>query len=243
MAEQALEMFAGADETFAIGPVLDVDGNPIDITGVDLEFRAWLSVRDSVPHITKTATVTNGPQGLAEVALIPTDTDGITASATLDWSLWATTGDQRPLAYGTLFVRVVRALGHEPAPQTYDPATDQGKVRLLAQDTDVRGEWIFTDDEIQAFLDLNGGNIFYAAAQGLEVIAASEIYVQKRIKILDLWTDGPRQAEQLIALAKSYRERAVENMTSEELFDWAEHVFNDFTYRERLLKQVQRELV
>lgn len=123
---------------------------------------------------------------------------------------------------------------------TYDPTTPEGKVRLLAQDFDAE-EPIFSDQEIQAFLDLNAANIKWAAAQALEVIAANEVYVQKRIKILDLWTDGPREAEQLRELAKSYRDQANTLIDDpDEMFDWAEHVFNPFTWRERIFNELMR---
>jgi hypothetical protein len=124
---------------------------------------------------------------------------------------------------------------------TYDVTTDSGKVRLLAQDFDQEAQ-IFSDAEIQAFMDLNNQDVWYAAAQALEVIAANEVYVQKRIKILDLWTDGPREAERLIAIAKSYRETSTAMAPVEEAFDWATLIYNVFDYREFVFKEYQRQL-
>lgn len=52
---------------------------------------------------------------------------------------------------------------------TYDLTTDIGKVRLLIGDTDITPttDAQFSDEEIQAFLDL-GGSILMAASKALE---------------------------------------------------------------------------
>lgn len=89
---------------------------------------------------------------------------------------------------------------------TYDPSTDLGKVRLLVTDTNSTVAQ-FQDEEIQAFLDLNNGNIYLAAAMGLDTLAANEALVQKRIETLNIKTDGPAVAKALRELANSYRER------------------------------------
>jgi hypothetical protein len=122
---------------------------------------------------------------------------------------------------------------------TYDPTTTEGRVRLLAQDFDA-SEPIFDDSEIEAFLDMNEGDIRFAAAMALEVLAANEVYVQKRIKILDLWTDGPREADQLLRIAESYRKQAIDNVSADETFDWAEHVYNAWTAHERVVNDLLR---
>src|SRR5688572_15056931 len=122
---------------------------------------------------------------------------------------------------------------------TYDPTTTEGRVRLLCQDFDAE-EPIFDDLEITAFLDMNDGDIRFAAAQALEVIAANEVYVQKRIKVLDLWTDGPREAERLLEIAQRYRDQAIAQASGENLFDWAEQVYNNWTWGERIYKEMLR---
>lgn len=119
---------------------------------------------------------------------------------------------------------------------TYIPSTDAGKVRMLITDRDEDGA-TFQDEEIQAFLDMNLSSVRLAAAQALETIAANEVLVQKRIETLSLKTDGPKEAEQLIALAKSLREQ--EN--NQAGFDIAEMVEDPFSARERWRKQWQRE--
>jgi hypothetical protein len=79
------------------------------------------------------------------------------------------------------------------------PAGDVDTVRLLI--SDVGDPPIFTDLDIEAFLAMEGESIKLAAAQALDSIASNEALVSKRIRTLDLQTDGP-------AVAKSLREHA-----------------------------------
>lgn len=129
---------------------------------------------------------------------------------------------------------------------TYDPDTPAGKVRLLTTDTAVTDPEvrIFRDEEIAAFLSLADDNVLGAAAFGLEAIAASEVLIQKRIRLLDLATDGPAEARELRALAESYRARAAAGEgddTDDWLPDWAEMVVDDPTYVERVTNEVLRD--
>ena len=89
-----------------------------------------------------------------------------------------------------------------------DYSTDAAKVRLLISDID-DSQQIFNDQAIQAFIDLAlDGNVKRAAASALLVMATNEVLVQKRIKLLDLSTDGPAEAKALQDLARQYREEA-----------------------------------
>lgn len=85
---------------------------------------------------------------------------------------------------------------------TVDFSTDTGKIRLLISDTDA-SDYVFTDAEIQAFLDL-GGEIYLAAALASEAWARDRARVEKRRR------DGGMETEQvaiadLLALAKQLR--------------------------------------
>lgn len=88
-----------------------------------------------------------------------------------------------------------------------DFSTDAGKVRLLIGDIDVTRP-IFNDQSIDAFLEIGGESVKRAAASALLVIAVNEVLVQKRIRLLDLSTDGPAEAEALRKLAAQYRAEA-----------------------------------
>ena len=79
-------------------------------------------------------------------------------------------------------------------------ATDVSKVRLLINDVDGENR-IFSDDEINVFIEFEGDNLRLAAAQALDAIASNEALVSKRIRTLGLSTDGP-------AVAKALRDHA-----------------------------------
>jgi len=122
---------------------------------------------------------------------------------------------------------------------TYDVNADRGKVRLLITDVD-KNNPIFQDDEIDAFLamtQVNGENdIRLAAAQALDTIASSEALVQKRIKLLDLSTDGPAVAKELRERAKELRRQVDEEFD----FDIAEQALDAFSTRELIWKDALR---
>lgn len=117
----------------------------------------------------------------------------------------------------------------------YDPSTDAGRVRLLINDTDT-DDPVFDTDEIAAFLAMEGDDVRLAAASALDVLASNEAMVQKRIRLLDLQTDGP-------AVAKALRDHAgvLRGQVDEAGdFEIAEMVHDDFSWRERIEKQYLR---
>ncbi len=115
-------------------------------------------------------------------------------------------------------------------------ASDKDNVRLLITDVD-SAHPIFTDEEINAYLALQSNNVWYAAATALLTIAASETLTQKRIKLLDLSTDGPAEAEALRKLAAEYKATGDTLGTG---FDYAELVYNQFGFMEKVIKDGQR---
>lgn len=116
--------------------------------------------------------------------------------------------------------------------------TNRNLVRLLINDTDTtEGKFIFNDEEIDGFLTLEGSDVRLAAAQALDTIAVNEVLVQKRIKLLEIQTDGPAEAKALMARAEQLRD----TVDADADFDWAEMVVDDFSARERIWKEQQRE--
>lgn len=84
-----------------------------------------------------------------------------------------------------------------------------GRVRLLILDTaDDPADRLFTEEQLDAFLDLNAGNVRRTAAQALLVISLSEALLSKKIRTQDLSTDGPAVAAELRAQAKVLRDEA-----------------------------------
>lgn len=80
-------------------------------------------------------------------------------------------------------------------------------VRLLTGDK-AADDYIFTDDEMESFLDLSSGNVYYAAADALDAIAANAAYTLKVLTILDVTTNGQATAEAIRASAAALRAKA-----------------------------------
>lgn len=80
-------------------------------------------------------------------------------------------------------------------------------VRLLTGDKAV-DDYIFTDDEMESFLELSNGNVYHAAADALDAIAANAAYTLKVLTILDVTTNGQATAEAIRASAAALRAKA-----------------------------------
>lgn len=91
---------------------------------------------------------------------------------------------------------------------TYDPTTDRGRVRLLLTDID-EPTAVFTDAEIDAFLDLENGSVKRAAAQAIDTNASNEVLASKVLKDHQLATDGAKAADALRKHAANLREQAL----------------------------------
>jgi len=100
----------------------------------------------------------------------------------------------------------------------YDLTTDIGKVRLLLNDTDDTDE-VFTDGELQAFLDLEG-SIKLAAAQALDTIADNEALASKVVTSQDVKIDGARLADSLRKRAETLRSQADDPSGGFEIVDF-----------------------
>lgn len=120
---------------------------------------------------------------------------------------------------------------------SYDLKTDAGRVRLLIPDRS-EAEPLFQDEELQAFIDLEG-SVKSAAALALETAASDQAMVLKVIRLLDLQTDGARVAEALLKRAESLRAQDAAAEV-DGLIDIAEMVVDDFSARERLWKEALR---
>lgn len=126
---------------------------------------------------------------------------------------------------------------------TYDVSTDAGRVRMLVPDSNATS-YVFEDEEVNAFLALEGGVVRRAAALALETIASNEALTLKVIKVLDLQTDGAKTSDALLKRAALLRSQAEADEAAEGgAFDWAEMVLDPFSARERLAKQALRGVV
>ena len=123
---------------------------------------------------------------------------------------------------------------------TYDLSTEIGQVRLLIPDRVDAGH-VFEDDEIQAFLALEG-TVREATAGALETIASDQAMVLKVMRLLDLQTDGAKVSDALLARAAKLRQEAENDLAAAgEGWAWAEMVTTDFAARERIVDESLRD--
>lgn len=98
---------------------------------------------------------------------------------------------------------------------------------------------LLSDDQIEAIMGQYENNpIKLGAADCLDAIAVSEALIQKRIKSLDLQTDGPAVADSLRKAADSLRTQVANNL---EEFDIAETVYDRQSKAEWLIKNFIKE--
>lgn len=91
-----------------------------------------------------------------------------------------------------------------------DAVVALSKVRLLLNDVDDETH-VFEDDEVAAFLGLEGGNIKRAAAQAIDTNADDQALAGKVLRTQDLSTDGAKVADALRKRAAELRRQADED--------------------------------
>lgn len=89
---------------------------------------------------------------------------------------------------------------------SYNLSTNIGKVRLLLND--VATPWVFTDAEVQAFLDLEGASVKRAAAQAIDTNASNLVLAMRVLRSQDLSTDGAKVADAMRHHAAALRGQA-----------------------------------
>ena len=103
-----------------------------------------------------------------------------------------------------------------------------GQVRVLIPDLrkledlrDLRNEprYLFTDDEILAFLAVNNGNVKRAAADACDAIGMDKALQLLVLKTDDKQTDGAKLLDAIVKRAKILREQAREDDENNLSFD------------------------
>lgn len=124
---------------------------------------------------------------------------------------------------------------------TMDTAPGSGtEVRISAKFT------LLTDAQITGILtnygsDFDGGDaVMLTAADCLDIIASSEAMIQKKIKMLDLETDGPSIARSLRDHAVMLRKQVLDPDFQGDVFDLAEEVYDATGFREKVIKDWMR---
>lgn len=87
-----------------------------------------------------------------------------------------------------------------------DYTTPVGQIRLLIPDT--AEPYLFSDDELKAYLAISRDNIKRAAANAVDAIAGSTVMLLKLVKTDDLTVDGPAVSKELRARAAALRNEA-----------------------------------
>lgn len=103
-----------------------------------------------------------------------------------------------------------------------------GQVRVLIPDLrkledlrDLRNEprYLFTDDEVLAFLAVNNGNVKRAAADACDAIGMDKALQLLVLKTDDKQTDGAKLLDAIVKRAKTLREQAREDDENKLSFD------------------------
>ena len=107
---------------------------------------------------------------------------------------------------------------------TYDLSTNVGKVRLKIRDTDSTKK-LFSDAELQFFVDDNDVDLDLAAADALEALVANAALLHKLEELGEYKIDSKGMAAALMKAAERYRARSEEAPA----IDSAERNLSDFT--------------
>lgn len=87
---------------------------------------------------------------------------------------------------------------------------DREKVRLLIADTDDPPNQVYTDAQIDGFIDIADNNIFMAAYYAVLAIATDSTALSKMERIGNYTCDRKSIANNYIALADKYKQTAQE---------------------------------
>lgn len=126
---------------------------------------------------------------------------------------------------------------------TYDPTTNVGRIRRTIPDK-IEDDAVWTNEELQSFLDDEGGDWRRATALALETMASDDLLVLKTIRVQNIETNVDRMAKQLFDRAKRLRDLAMDaDANAGDAFDFAEVAVTDHQYRERVWNQALRESI
>lgn len=145
-----------------------------------------------------------------------------------------------PVVTGSLLVTpdlspVVTTLDEPTGVLSFDTAPDAGNITVSYKHV------LLSDEDIQVYIDANPTEVKLAAADALDAMAVNQALILKKIKLLDLETDGPALAKELRAAAKNLRDQVFSDEFVESDFDIAEQI-NDFPgLREKVIKDRMRE--
>ena len=131
----------------------------------------------------------------------------------------------------------------DPAPSSISEKTGVFRFAAAPDAQTIKVEYnhvSLLNESICTFLHLQGNDwdVRLAAADALDSIATQQALIQKKIKLLDLQTDGPALAQALRAHAKALRDRV---LADEPGFEIIEQINDKFGYREKVVKDWMRQ--
>lgn len=88
-----------------------------------------------------------------------------------------------------------------------DYTTAVGMVRLLLNDI-TETALVFSDDELEALVTLEGGSVKLAAAQAIDTNATNLVLASRVLRTQDVQTDGAKVADAMRKHADRLREQA-----------------------------------
>jgi len=108
---------------------------------------------------------------------------------------------------------------------TYDPTSTIGRIRLLISDTDSK-DFMFSDEELSAFLSMEEDNLYLAAAAAFGTIMRSRALLSKSIQ-REGYSSSEHALSELREIVKDLEQKAVsqggiqttEFATSGEIFE------------------------
>jgi hypothetical protein len=220
-----------------------------EFTHYDLGETVVLSVTFEAAPTSVVATVL-APDGTTstptvEVSGAPTYTAEVTADAVGTWAYqFVGTGAFEGIEEGYFVIAPSVMSG---AAYTYDPATTIGKVRLYTDDRDIsyvnpnvpldQRSAVWTDGELQVFLDNNDNDAYLASAEALTVLAANrQLLVQSR-RIGQTTVDFGSVRSDLLRQAEQYRTQAY---AQDPASAFAEHSWTDFNARRIITNDLLR---
>jgi hypothetical protein len=95
----------------------------------------------------------------------------------------------------------------------------QTKQYADPQNPTAQPAYLIPDAQLQAYIAVNDGGLFGAAADALLALATNEALISKKIRTEDLQTDGPAVAGELRRMAETYRQRHNNDIEAAELVD------------------------
>ena len=130
-----------------------------------------------------------------------------------------------------------------PAPASIDEKTGVFRFAAAPGAGSIQVEYShvsFLNEALCTFLHLHGNDwdVRLAAADALDSLATQQALIQKKIKLLDLQTDGPALAMAIRAHAKALRDRV---LADEPGFEIIEQIADGFGYREKIVKDWMRQ--